>query len=236
MSIALRLASRARFSLRSSVVRAAAAASSTRNASTTRFTKEHEWARVEGGVATCGVTDYAQSALGDVGVRAGRASARARARALIRPSPPLNCAGRRRRCVRARARARFARCRGPFPHRLPLPFAARVASQPRPFRRRRCRRYRPQVVFVSLPAVGAKVKKGEAIAGVESVKAASDVYAPVSGTVTEANKAVTDSPAIVNSGAEGAAWFVKIKVSDEKELAGMMDKAAYDKHVAASKH
>ncbi len=94
----------------------------------------------------------------------------------------------------------------------------------------------PQVVFVSLPAVGAKVKKGEAIAGVESVKAASDVYAPVSGTVTEANKTVSDSPATVNSAAESSAWFVKIKVSDEKELAGMMDKAAYDKHVAASKH
>jgi len=89
---------------------------------------------------------------------------------------------------------------------------------------------------VSLPAVGTKVKKGEAIAGVESVKAASDVYAPVSGTVTEANKAVADSPAMVNSGAEGDAWFVKIAMSDEKELAAMMDKAAYDKHVAASKH
>ena len=93
-----------------------------------------------------------------------------------------------------------------------------------------------QVVYVSLPAVGAKVKKGEAIAGVESVKAASDVYAPVSGTITAANKAVADSPALVNSGAEGEAWFVKIAMSDEKELAGMMDKAAYDKHVEASKH
>ena len=89
---------------------------------------------------------------------------------------------------------------------------------------------------MSLPAVGTKVKKGEAIAGVESVKAASDVYAPVSGTVTEANKAVADSPAMVNSDAEGNAWFVKIAMSDEKELAAMMDKAAYDKHVAASKH
>ena len=91
-------------------------------------------------------------------------------------------------------------------------------------------------MYVSLPAVGAKVKKGEAIAGVESVKAASDVYAPVSGTVTEANKAVADSPALVNSGAETNAWFVKIKMSDEKELAAMMDKKAYDAHVAATKH
>jgi glycine cleavage system H protein len=94
----------------------------------------------------------------------------------------------------------------------------------------------PQVVYVSLPAVGTKFKKGDVIAGVESVKAASDVYAPVSGTVTEANKAVADAPAMVNTGAETTAWFVKLAVSDAKELSAMMDKAAYDKHVAASKH
>ena len=122
-----------------------------------RFTKEHEYARVEAGVATCGITDFAQSALGDV-------------------------------------------------------------------------------VFVSLPAVGAAVKKGEAFAGVESVKAASDVYAPVSGKVVEANAAIVAEPALVNSGAESAAWFVKVKLDNEAELKGMMDQAAYDAFCKASKH
>jgi glycine cleavage system H protein len=118
---------------------------------TTLFTSDHEWLRIEGDVATIGVTDYAQSQLGDV-------------------------------------------------------------------------------VFVELPKVGRSLKKAEAAAVVESVKAASDIYAPVSGEVLEVNDALTAEPALVNSDAGGKAWFFKMKIADKTELGGLMDEAAYKKH------
>ena len=120
---------------------------------TTLYTTDHEWLRIEGDVATIGITDYAQSQLGDV-------------------------------------------------------------------------------VFVELPKVGRSLKKAEAAAVVESVKAASDVYAPITGEVLEVNAALATEPALVNSDAAGAAWFFKIKMSDKNELGGLMDEAAYAKHTA----
>ncbi len=120
---------------------------------TTLFTSDHEWLRIEGDVATIGITDYAQSQLGDV-------------------------------------------------------------------------------VFVELPKVGRSLKKAEAAAVVESVKAASDVYAPISGEVLEVNAAITTEPALVNSDAAGKAWFFKVKISDRGELGGLMDEAAYQAHTA----
>jgi glycine cleavage system H protein len=113
-----------------------------------RFSKDHEWVKVEGGVATVGITSYAQEQLGDV-------------------------------------------------------------------------------VFVELPAVGKKVKAGEEAAVVESVKAASEVYAPISGEVTDVNGALADTPALVNEDAEGKGWFMKIKLADPKEVDALMDAAAY---------
>lgn len=112
------------------------------------FTDEHEWIEVDGGTATVGITDYAQSQLGDI-------------------------------------------------------------------------------VFVEVPAAGATVSKGGDAAVVESVKAASDVYAPVSGTVTEGNAALEADPALVNSDPEGAGWFFRLTLDDAGELDGLMDEAAY---------
>ena len=83
------------------------------------------------------------------------------------------------------------------------------------------------VVFVELPGPGRAVTKGGEAAVVESVKAASDVYAPVSGNVTESNSALEDNPAMVNEDAEGAAWFFKLQLSDKSELEGLMDAEAY---------
>src|SRR6201996_8792017 len=120
---------------------------------TTLFTTDHEWLLIEGDVATVGITDYAQSQLGDV-------------------------------------------------------------------------------VFVELPKVGRSLKKAEAAAVVESVKAASDVYAPITGEVVAVNDAVVAEPAMVNSDAAGKAWFFKIKIADKSELGGMMDEAAYKAHTA----
>jgi glycine cleavage system H protein len=120
---------------------------------TVLFTADHEWLRIEGDVATVGVTDYAQTQLGDV-------------------------------------------------------------------------------VFVDLPKVGRMVKKAEATAVVESVKAASDVYAPISGEVIEVNEALGADPSLVNSDPAGGAWFFKIRIADKGELAGMMDEAAYKAHTA----
>lgn len=120
---------------------------------TVLYTADHEWLRIEGDVATIGVTDYAQSQLGDV-------------------------------------------------------------------------------VFVELPKVGRQLKKAEAAAVVESVKAASDVYAPISGEVLEINDAVSADPALVNSDAGGGAWFFKLKIADKGELDGLMDEAAYKTHTA----
>ena len=112
------------------------------------FTKEHEWIAVEGETATVGITDFAQSQLGDI-------------------------------------------------------------------------------VFVEVPAAGATVQKGSEAAVVESVKAASDVYAPVSGEVIEGNQALVEDPALVNSAAESEGWFFKLRLSDTSELEGLMDEAAY---------
>lgn len=117
-----------------------------------RFSKDHEWIRVDGGIGTVGITDHAQGQLGDV-------------------------------------------------------------------------------VFVEVPEVGRKAKAGEAVAVVESVKAASDVFAPVSGEVVEANGELAANFALVNEDAEGKAWFFKIKIADAGELDKLMDRAAYEAFV-----
>ena len=88
------------------------------------------------------------------------------------------------------------------------------------------------IVFVELPAVGKVLKKGDEAAVVESVKAASDVYAPISGEVVEVNDALVAEPELVNSDAGGKAWFFKLKISDKGQLGGLMDEAAYAKHTA----
>lgn len=115
---------------------------------TVRYTTDHEWVRIEGGVATVGISAHAAEQLGDV-------------------------------------------------------------------------------VFVELPAVGKTFKKGDDMAVVESVKAASDVYAPISGEIVEANQSIVDDPAKVNGDPEGAAWFVKIKPSNPAEANDLMDETAY---------
>lgn len=120
---------------------------------TVLYTTDHEWLRIEGDIATVGVTDYAQTQLGDV-------------------------------------------------------------------------------VFVELPKVGRVVKKAEAAAVVESVKAASDVYAPISGEVLEVNEALGADPSLVNSDPAGGAWFFKIRIANTSELDGLMDEAAYKAHTA----
>ena len=112
------------------------------------YTKEHEWIRVEGDEATVGITDYAQSQLGDV-------------------------------------------------------------------------------VFVEVPESGKQLSKGGEAAVVESVKAASDVYAPVSGEVSEGNQALVDQPDLVNTDPEGQGWFFKVRLADRGELEGLMDEAGY---------
>ncbi|MBR1154078.1 glycine cleavage system protein GcvH [Bradyrhizobium sp. JYMT SZCCT0428] len=119
----------------------------------TLFTSDHEWLRIEGDVATIGITDYAQSQLGDV-------------------------------------------------------------------------------VFVELPRVGRALRKNEVAAVVESVKAASDVYAPISGEVLEVNGELAADPAMINSDAPGKAWFFKLKIVDKDELDGLMDETAYKAHTA----
>lgn len=115
---------------------------------TVYFTKEHEWIKVDGDVATVGISDFAQAQLGDI-------------------------------------------------------------------------------VFVEVPAAGTEVSRGGEVAVVESVKAASDVYAPASGTVIEGNQALVDDPALVNSDAEGEGWFYRLRLSDPDELGGLMDVAQY---------
>ncbi|MGE5475415.1 MAG: glycine cleavage system protein GcvH [Bacteroidales bacterium] len=120
--------------------------------STIRFTKDHEWIKVDGSVGTVGITDYAQHALGDV-------------------------------------------------------------------------------VFVEVPEAGRKVAKGGEAAVVESVKAASEVYSPVSGTVLEGNAELADQPALVNESPEDRAWFFKIELSTPSELDELMDRAAYDEYL-----
>jgi len=87
------------------------------------------------------------------------------------------------------------------------------------------------VVFVELPEVGKKVEKGKELAVVESVKAASEVYAPMSGEVVEVNSVLTDAPATVNEDAVGKGWFAKLKIAEKGQLAALMDEAAYKKFV-----
>jgi glycine cleavage system H protein len=87
------------------------------------------------------------------------------------------------------------------------------------------------VVFIELPAIGKTVAAHEQAAVVESVKAASEVYVPVSGEVVEVNKELEGDPAFVNRDAEGGAWFMKVKLSNPSELEELMDRAAYDSFV-----
>lgn len=88
------------------------------------------------------------------------------------------------------------------------------------------------ITFVELPEAGATLKKGDAPCVVDSVKAASDVYAPVSGTVTEANSALEGEPELVNTDPESGGWLFRLTLSDKGELDGLMDRAAYDEFVA----
>jgi len=117
------------------------------------FTEDHEWIDVDGDTATVGITEYAQSQLGDI-------------------------------------------------------------------------------VFVEVPEEGKEVSKGDDAAVVESVKAASDVYAPVSGTVIEGNEALADNPALVNEDPEGEGWFFKLTLSDTSELDSLMNDSAYQDYVS----
>ena len=120
-----------------------------------RFTKDHEWVRVEGSVATFGITDHAQDQLGDI-------------------------------------------------------------------------------VFVELPSVGTALAQGDEAAVVESVKAASEVYAPVSGEVTEINGELEGNPGLVNKEAQGGGWFAKIALSAPEEFEGLMSEAEYQAFLAES--
>jgi glycine cleavage system H protein len=88
------------------------------------------------------------------------------------------------------------------------------------------------VVFVDLPEAGKSVKAGDNLAVVESVKAASDVFAPISGEVVEVNGALSDSPETVNAAPETAGWFVKVKASDLGEIDALMDRAGYEAFLA----
>ena len=119
-----------------------------------RFTKDHEWVKLSGDIATIGITAYAAGQLGDV-------------------------------------------------------------------------------VFVELPPVGDPVSAGGPMAVVESVKAASDVFAPVTGAVLEVNPALEAAPQTVNEAPQGDGWFVKVRVTDPAAVAGLMDQAAYDAYLAA---
>ena len=112
------------------------------------FTREHEWVRLDGDVATVGISDHAQQALGDI-------------------------------------------------------------------------------VFAEVPEAGKSLAKGDDAAVVESVKAASDVYAPVGGDVIEGNPAIADDPSLINREPEGDGWFFKLKLAEPSELDGLMDEAAY---------
>ena len=88
------------------------------------------------------------------------------------------------------------------------------------------------IVFVELPEVGKSLEKESQAAVVESTKAASDVFSPISGEITEGNKSIVDAPESVNLDPEGASWFFKIKIKDKSELDSLMSKAEYDKFVA----
>lgn len=88
------------------------------------------------------------------------------------------------------------------------------------------------ITFVELPGEGAAVKQGDSVSVVDSVKAASDIYAPASGTVTAINAALEGEPELVNTDAEGAGWLFRVTLADPGELGALMDKAAYDAYVA----
>jgi glycine cleavage system H protein len=118
-----------------------------------KYTKDHEWLRLDGDVATVGITPFAQEKLGDV-------------------------------------------------------------------------------VFVELPAIGATFKQGTAAATVESVKAASDVYAPVTGEVVEVNAKIPNEPGLVNAGPTGEGWLFKMRIADRAEVDALMDETAYDAMIA----
>jgi len=118
-----------------------------------RYTKDHEWIKADGSTGTIGITDYAQSQLGDV-------------------------------------------------------------------------------VFVESPKVGAKLKAGATFGTVESVKAVSEIYSPVSGEVTEINAALADAPEKINSDPHGDAWLIKVRLDDPKELNALMDSVAYQAYIA----
>ncbi|MGA8382961.1 MAG: glycine cleavage system protein GcvH [Stellaceae bacterium] len=120
---------------------------------TLRFTKDHEWVRLDGDLAVIGITDYAQSQMGDV-------------------------------------------------------------------------------VYVELPEIGHRVEQGKEAAVVESVKAASEVYAPISGEVAEVNEALAADPAKVNADPNGEGWFFKVRLDDPSQLDQLMDEAAYQRFVA----
>lgn len=117
-----------------------------------RYTKDHEWIKIDGSSGTVGITDYAQHELGDV-------------------------------------------------------------------------------VFVELPKVGAKIKAGESFGSVESVKAVSDIFSPVSGEITEINTSLVDSPEKINQDPHGTAWLVRLKLDDPKEASSLMDAKAYQAYV-----
>lgn len=118
-----------------------------------RYTKQHEWVKAQGEVATVGITDYAQQELGDV-------------------------------------------------------------------------------VFVEMPKVGAKLKAGSSFGTVESVKAVSEIYSPVSGEVTETNAALVNEPEKINKDPHSSAWLIKVKLADPKEVSSLMDAAAYQAYIA----
>lgn len=88
------------------------------------------------------------------------------------------------------------------------------------------------VVFVELPKIGTQLKSGQSFGTVESVKAVSEIFSPVSGEVTETNAALADSPEKINHDPHGAGWLVKVRLADSKELAGLMDAAAYLAYIA----
>jgi glycine cleavage system H protein len=91
-------------------------------------------------------------------------------------------------------------------------------------------------VFVDLPEVGDEFEKGDSFGSVESVKAASDVYCPVSGTVVEVNEALADEPGLVNTSAETAAWFIKLELTEEGETDDLMEAKAYKAHCDSEAH
>ncbi|MCJ7806419.1 MAG: glycine cleavage system protein GcvH [Clostridia bacterium] len=88
-----------------------------------------------------------------------------------------------------------------------------------------------EIVFVELPEIGAEVEAGKGSAVIESVKAVTDLYAPIDGTVVEVNEELLDQPEVINSDPYGAGWVYKIKIKDEGQLSALMDRQAYEKYV-----